>query len=92
MTVFGDTQVNAGKLIDLSFPEFTFNNSASENPKISGKWLVTAVKHRFEPTNGYFADVECIRDSQGDPLPQPQPVKNLPYGGYSPVFERGRNV
>ena len=79
-TVFGDTQVNAGKTIDVQFPQFNFTDEVQENPKISGKWLITAVKHRFEPSNGYYSDIECIRDSQGDPYPQPKPVKSD--GGY----------
>jgi len=44
---------------------------------------VTAVKHTFSPKNGYLSSVECVRDSQGDPYPQPQPIKTgLPYYDY----------
>jgi len=82
-TAFGDTQVNAGKLIDITFPSFVFGSAGAENPKISGNWLVTAVKHTFSPKNGYLSSVECVRDSQGDPYPQPQPIKTgLPYYDY----------
>ena len=73
LTVFGDTSLSAGDLIELSIPLLNPQGSGKENQRLSGNWVISAIKHRFE-REGYYADIECVRDSTNKPLPQPQPT------------------
>lgn len=72
LTVFGETSLGAGDLVDLSFPILNPLANGELNDYLSGSWMVTAIKHRFEQ-NSYYCDMECIRDSTNKPLPQKPP-------------------
>lgn len=74
LTVFGDTELGSGDTVNLTFPIFNPLSDGAANNYLSGNWLVTAVKHRFEQ-EAYYIDMECVRDSTDKPLPQPQPTK-----------------
>jgi hypothetical protein len=74
LTVFGDTELGSGDTVNLTFPVFSPLGDGAVNNYLSGNWLVSAVKHRFEQ-EAYYIDMECVRDSTDKPLPQPQPTK-----------------
>ena len=73
LTTFGDTQVNVGKTIKLEIPDLIVPEDTTLNERYSGKWLVTAVKHIFTHKTVYTNEIECVRDSQGEILPQANP-------------------
>lgn len=73
LTVFGDTNVHVGSVIDLNIPFQNPTDDNAKNKRYTGNWLVTAVKHVFINTSSYMCEIECVRDSQGEILPQANP-------------------
>jgi hypothetical protein len=77
ITVFGDTDVCAGDVLELEMPLYQRDNTGT-NKYYSGKYLVFAIRHRIEGGR-YQTDIELVRDSIGLPLPAEQPTP--PSGG-----------
>jgi len=77
ITVFGDTDVCAGDILELEMPIYQRDNTGT-NKYYSGKYLVFAIRHRIEGGR-YQTDIELVRDSIGLPLPAEQPTP--PSGG-----------
>lgn len=71
----GDCQLTAGAVLDLSFPLMTASDSPkkiTEDPFISGKYVVTSLRHRITD-NKFFCYAEICKDSAKASYP--------PYGG-----------
>jgi hypothetical protein len=67
ITVPGDVTRRVGDIVRIGLPEFSaFDNTISkENLFLAGDWLVTAVKHIYNPKapNGYQLVMECVKNS-----------------------------
>lgn len=67
----GDSQITAGTILDLDFPFIKPIDSADQaksDPYLSGKYLVTSVRHRIF-NNKYTNYLEICRDSNKTALP-----------------------
>jgi len=62
--LFGDLELNAGKIIELAFPKAgdPMNVGGNVDEYMSGNYLVTSAIHRFKGQQ-YFTEVKVKRDS-----------------------------
>lgn len=60
----GDSDRRAGDLVRLQFPEFgaTDDVKGKVNEMVSGDYLVVAVRHHYNPENGYRCYMQCIKN------------------------------
>jgi hypothetical protein len=73
--IHGDTYIHIGDSVDLYIQVNNGSLNESRNKLLSGKWLVSAIQHRFSAGTGqYSSTLECIRDSMEKVTPTPQPV------------------
>lgn len=71
----GDCQLSAGAVLEIEFPLLTPKDESAnvqKDPYISGKYLVTSVRHRVI-NNKYFCYVEICRDSVAQAYPSYAP-------------------
>ena len=64
ITVPGDNTRKVGDLIELNFPEYggTDDILGEVDAFISGKYLVTAVRHLYNTTTGYSCVLRCMKN------------------------------
>lgn len=70
VTIPGDSNVQAGDVVELDIPKATITNENSEDRKadkyLSGKYLVARVRHKMQGEM-YTTEMDCVRDA-GDKL------------------------
>ena len=72
ITVFGDSDLTLGDMINLQIPLYSSTDSGEIDRYYSGKYLILALRHRLE-LGRYYLDIELVKDSFNDTLPSPIP-------------------
>lgn len=64
LVVGGDSERKCGDTIKIAVPEFgaTDDIIKEKNKYISGKYLVSSVKHKYAKDVGYFCHLACLKD------------------------------
>ena len=65
MSIYGNTSVYAGQVIDISVPIFGTDHEETETSKLqSGLYLISKVRHRFsQPTRTHTISLQATKDS-----------------------------
>jgi len=69
--VSGNTGVHAGDVVSISIPtaEVHTNESSGDDKNLSGKFLVTSIRHIINRIEGHRMQLELSRDSLQEPVP-----------------------
>jgi hypothetical protein len=71
LLVFGNTQINAGDIINFTVPVMAPSDKKMANPYTSGRYLVLAIKHTISvETNTHEMTLQCHKDSVRTPYPK----------------------
>ena len=71
MTVYGNTLLNAGDVINFSVPLMRPGESIIPNPYTSGRYLIMAIKHMITLETGtHEMTLRCMKDSVRTPYPK----------------------
>lgn len=65
ITIAGDYSLQAGQIIHCDFPEQSSKENIISNPRMSGRYLISALCHRITPKQQSYTSLELIRDSYG---------------------------
>lgn len=70
MTVHGDTNRKPGDVITIALPEFgaTDDVLTQQHRYLKGRWLVTAVRHRYTFNAGFFTILEICKNALMDEI------------------------
>lgn len=63
--VAGDFSLEAGQLIFCDLPEMSSKTNPTNNPRMSGVYLIAEVCHRIDPQFQAFTSLKLVRDSYG---------------------------
>lgn len=68
--VAGNPQFSAGLVVDIDMPAFTINTKVERNidPFISGKYLITGVRHNLTKSGGIQTFLSLAKNSYSSPL------------------------
>jgi len=71
LLVYGNTQINAGDIINFTVPVMAPSDKKMANPYTSGRYLVLAIKHTISvETNTHEMTLQCHKDSVRTPYPK----------------------
>jgi hypothetical protein len=71
LTLNGFTGVTAGDLITFEMPSYTPAGESTIDPYMSGRYLVTSVRHQLNRTlKKHVMVLECMKDSVRRPYPE----------------------
>tara|TARA_A100001015_G_C15023784_1_gene729376 strand:- start:85 stop:1533 length:1449 start_codon:yes stop_codon:yes gene_type:complete len=71
LLVYGNTQINAGDIINFTVPIMAPSDKKMANPYTSGRYLVLAIKHTISvETNTHEMTLQCHKDSVRTPYPR----------------------
>jgi hypothetical protein len=65
ITIAGDFALEAGQLIFCDFQEVSSKTNPTNNPRMSGVYLIAELCHRIDPQYQSFTSLKLIRDSYG---------------------------
>ena len=65
ITIAGDFGLEAGQIIHCDFPEQSTKTNTTHNPRMSGRYLISALCHRITPSQQSYTSLELTRDSYG---------------------------
>jgi hypothetical protein len=65
ITIAGDFSLEAGQIIHCDFPEQSSKTNTMSNPRMSGRYMISALCHRITPQQQSYTSLELIRDSYG---------------------------
>jgi hypothetical protein len=65
ITIAGDFSLEAGQLIFCDFQEVSSKTNPTNNPRMSGVYLIAELCHRIDPQYQSFTSLKLIRDSYG---------------------------
>lgn len=82
LTVPGNTHLNIGHIIRLNVPRSgpsKGDTKSSQNDRyMSGRWLITAIRHKFDfKTSFHTMVLTCMKDTYGVPTPQSDKQLNI---------------
>ena len=70
LLVYGNTQINAGDIINFSVPVMQPGEKADPNPYTNGRYLVMAIKHTLSTeAQRHEMTLRCFKDSVRTPYP-----------------------
>jgi hypothetical protein len=73
MLVYGNTQINAGDVINFAVPLMrpVGDSQPQDNPYLSGRYLIMAIKHTMVLETGtHEMTLKCMKDSVRTPYPK----------------------
>jgi len=65
ITIAGDFGLEAGQLIFCDFQEMSTKTNPTNNPRMSGVYLIAELCHRIDPHHQSYTSLKLIRDSYG---------------------------
>lgn len=65
ITIAGDFSLEAGQLIFCDFPEQSTKPNPTNDPRMSGVYLISSLCHRMDPQNQCYTSLELIRETYG---------------------------
>jgi hypothetical protein len=65
ITIAGDFSLEAGQLIYCDFPEQSTKPNPTQDPRISGVYLISSLCHRIDPQQQCYTSLELIREAYG---------------------------
>jgi hypothetical protein len=65
ITIAGDFSLEAGQLIFCDFPEQSSKPNPTQDPRISGVYLISSLCHRIDPQQQCYTSLELIREASG---------------------------
>ena len=70
LLVYGNTQINAGDIINFSMPVMQPGEKADPNPYTNGRYLIMAIKHTISTeAQRHEMTLRCFKDSVRTPYP-----------------------
>jgi hypothetical protein len=70
LLVYGNTQINAGDIINFSVPVMQPGEKADPNPYTNGRYLIMAIKHTISTeAQRHEMTLRCFKDSVRTPYP-----------------------
>jgi len=64
MTIPSNTNLEAGNIIECSFPRITKGDKKDDDPEQSGLYMIKELCHHYDP-NGSYTSLKLISDTFG---------------------------